>query len=115
MLLRASGKRAGEVYDLRAVMGEDASGGGVREGAALLAFAEAVAGRSNDAALEAARGCALDALGPAGLVDAAAVLANFAGINRVASATGVPIDRVVEKNTRDIRAALGIDAFREGR
>lgn len=66
----------------------------------------------NDAAaLESARAAVIDTLGTDALVDAAAVAAIFNAIDRVADATGVPIDEDRLAPTADFRKSLGIDAF----
>ncbi len=61
--------------------------------------------------LEEARQKLLAALGPAGLVDAAATLANFQRMDRVADATGIALDGPVHLLSADLRHDLGIDAF----
>jgi len=50
-------------------------------------------------------------LGAAALVDAAAVAALFNGIDRVADATGIPLEDEKAVSTAEIRAAIGIDEF----
>lgn len=55
------------------------------------------------------------AIGEAGLVDASAVAANFNSIDRVADATGVPLEEEKAMLTEDFRATLGIDDFAAGR
>ena len=47
----------------------------------------------------------------AALVDAAAVAALFNGIDRVADATGIPLEDEKAESTAEIRAAIGIDDF----
>lgn len=54
-------------------------------------------------------------LGDAALVDAAAVAATFNAIDRVADATGIPIEEAKAESTADFRAQLGINAFAEQR
>ena len=41
MLLRGSGRHTGDDYDLSAILGDGAAGGGVAAGAALAAYADA--------------------------------------------------------------------------
>jgi hypothetical protein len=55
------------------------------------------------------------ALGIKGLVDAAAVVGFFNAIDRVADATGIPLDPERLESTADFRAELCIDGFVEGR
>jgi alkylhydroperoxidase family enzyme len=96
------------------VLGTVADDGGVPHGRALVGFAEAVLG-DDDGALAAARAALLAGLGLAGLVDAAAVVGLFNAIDRVADATGIPLEPEKEAATSDFRAALGIDAFAAAR
>jgi hypothetical protein len=86
----------------------DASG--VSHADVLVAFAEASVGE-DDAALAQARERLLAALGPAALVDAAAVTSHFERVVRVADATGIPLDAPVAALTVDVRRDLGIDRF----
>ncbi len=53
-------------------------------------------------------------LGPEGFVDAAAVLGNFERMNRIADATGIPLDGPVDFVTADLREDLGLNAFNQG-
>lgn len=89
-------------------------GGGVPYGAPLIEFAEAVLG-DDDAALTHARAALRKNLGDAALVDAAAVVGFFNAIDRVADATGIPLDPERIDLTAELRAQLGIDAFSEDR
>ncbi|MGE0823087.1 MAG: hypothetical protein AB7P18_13300 [Candidatus Binatia bacterium] len=83
---------------------------GIPYGTALLAFADAVLGR-DDSALAAARNTILTALGAPALVDAAAVIATFMQMDRIADGTGIPVDESYLHRTRKIRADLGLDTF----
>ena len=83
-------------------------------GALLIAFAEAVLG-DDDARLSQARPNFRERLGDAALVDAAAVVAFFNAIDRVADATGIPLDPERVPQTADFRIALGIDTFAQQR
>ena len=51
-------------------------------------------------------------LGQAAMIDAAAVIAGFNGITRIADATGIPLEDKKADETTDWRQSLGIDAFR---
>lgn len=113
-MLRASSEHKGEVYDLKAVLGAAAGDSGIPQGGLLVAFAEAVLG-ADDERLAAARMGLAEALGDEALVDAAAVVANFNAIDRVADATGIPVDAERLDLTADLRAELGIDAFAASR
>jgi hypothetical protein len=85
---------------------------GVEKGAILIAFADAVVA-DDKAALETTRRQIADAMGEAALVDAAGVAAYFNGIDRIADATGTPVDPASAEATTEMRAALGIDKFYE--
>jgi hypothetical protein len=65
----------------------------------------------DDARLAKARANVADRLGVAALVDAAAIAALFNGIDRVADATGIPLEDEKAASTAEIRAAIGIDEF----
>ena len=84
--------------------------GGIPHGLTLTAFAEAVLGR-DDVLLSNARQLVRDELGAAALVDAAAVIANYSALDRVADATGIPLEPAKEANTVELRARLGINDF----
>jgi hypothetical protein len=96
------------------VLGAAAGDGGIPQGSLLVDFAEAVLG-SDDERLARARLRLTEALGIDALVDAAAVVANFNAIDRIADATGIPIDAERVELTADLRTELGLNAFAEGR
>jgi hypothetical protein len=110
-LLRASSRHSGQDYDFRAVtQGAAASACGIPQADRIIEFAEAVL--SGDAArLGRARAAILDAMGPAALVDAAGVAGLFNAIDRVADATGAPLEPDKAADTASLRDAIGIDAF----
>jgi hypothetical protein len=83
----------------------------VPHGAALSAFVDAALG-TDEAALANARAAVHAAIGDAALVDAAAVIASFNAVVKLADGTGIPLEEAKEARTRDIRGALAIDAFR---
>jgi hypothetical protein len=110
LLLRASGLTQNEDYDLAAVTGGVAGDVGVAHGRLLVAFAEAVLGE-DQAALSPARAELMTAVGPRGLVDAAAVVGLFNAIDRIADATGIPLETDKAAASADLRATLGLDRF----
>ena len=89
-------------------MGGDVADIGVEAAAELLAFAEA-----------AVRGEPLDELrqelatvvGPDGVAQAAATVAAFSGLVRVADGTGIPIDDGLASASAGIRDELGLNDF----
>jgi hypothetical protein len=84
--------------------------GGIIHGRSLIAFAEALLGDDDDA-LRKAREALWTALGPAGLADAAGVVGLFNAIDRVADATGIPLEPEKAAATADFRATLDLDRF----
>jgi len=106
-----SGELEGTRYDLHAVTaGNTAAPVGVPHERELVALAEAVV-RGGEAELAEARRAALAALGPESFVAAAAVAGNFERMDRIADATGIPLDAPLDAISADMRAELGIDAF----
>jgi hypothetical protein len=106
-----SGELEGERYDLRAVTAEGAAdASGVPHERELLALADAVV-RGDAAELATAREGALAALGAEAFVAAAAVAANFERMDRVADATGIPLDAPLDVISAEMRAELGIVGF----
>ena len=110
-MLRASARATGTAVDLSAIVDDSAGDGGIPNGSLLSAFVETVLGEDETMLTNARRGVR-DALGDAALVDAAAVIANYSALDRVADATGIPLEPAKETGTADLRAELGIDAFR---
>jgi len=115
LLLRASGQSSHEAVDLRAITDpEVAAKSGVAHAAELVAFADAVVG-DDDTVLSDARERVRQALGPEGLVDAAAVAANFQRMVRIADSTGIPLDTPVNAMSGDIREDLDLASFGSSR
>jgi alkylhydroperoxidase family enzyme len=110
LLLRASGLAQNRDYDLAAVTEAGHGDAGVPHGRLLVEFAEAVLGE-DDAALSRARVELTSALGSAGLVDAAGVVGLFNAIDRVADATGIPLEAEKAEASGNLLAALGLDRF----
>ena len=82
----------------------------VPHAAELLQFVEAAL--SFDAPrIAVARDAVLAAMGEAAMVDAAAVLAGFNGITRIADATGIPLEDFKAEQSAGWRTTLGIDRF----
>jgi len=81
---------------------------GVPNAAELVEFAEAMLlGDAPSQAL--ARSAIHELLGPAALVDAAALVASFSAVVKVADATGIPLEDYKEEATRELRAELGLE------
>ena len=111
MLLRVSGETTGAPVDMRAVNGDVRGEGGVSHAAELVAFTEA-AMSTDDEALGAARSALQAVLSPEAFVDACAVIAAFNVVDRIADATGIPLDDAVAAMTADLRAELDLARFR---
>ena len=109
-MLRASARATNDTIDFEVIISDKAGDGGIPHGLMLTAFAEAVLG-IDDAKLIDARQRIRNELGDAALVDAAAVIANYSALDRVADATGIPLEPEKEVNTVELRARLGINDF----
>ena len=97
----------GDAFDLRAVTQSDAAAkSGVAHGEELVRLAEAVVSGDDEQALAGARMRVLDAVGPEGLVSAAAVVGNFQRMVRIADSIGIPLDAPVEILSQDLRDDL---------
>ena len=83
---------------------------GVPHADVLLPFAEAVLS-FDPARLLPARDAVTAAMGEAAMADAAAVVAGFNGITRIADASGIPLDREPLERSESWRGSLGIDDF----
>ncbi len=113
MVLRASGEKDGEDFDLDSVVGSGDGDAGVLHGKLLLSFADAVVG-DDDAALDRVRAELVDVLGEEAFVDAAGTAASFNSVVRVADATGIPIDEFKAEDARKILDDLGMENFSSG-
>lgn len=109
-LLRASGDQLGLDIDLGAVLDLEAAGDvGVPASRELLALVTAA--HLNPDRLGSARAALEGAVGPEGLAEAAATIAVFWGLVRVADGTGIQLDAGVLADSADFRAAHGVDDF----
>src|SRR5436190_840585 len=86
----------------------------VARSALLETFVAAVVG-PDAAAADAARADLVDRLGPAWLMDASAVIANFEMMTRLADATGARLRPEQLVAAAPMRAELGLDAFPSAR
>lgn len=108
-MLSWSSTEEGNPADLSAIV--DGSGdGGLPHGAALVGFAEAIAGW-DDTVLAAARERLVDDAGEAFMVDAAAVAANFEMMTRVADGTGARFPAAAATARHDLDQRLGLHGF----
>lgn len=107
-MLRASGQHAGSSYAVESIVG--GADAGVPHAAMLVEFAEAMLGGDADRQVRARRALQ-GALGAAALVDAAALVASFSAVVKIADATGIPLEDYKEAATRDLREQLGLERF----
>lgn len=110
MLLRRSGDRKNETYNLNVLSDADEGEVGVPDETFLLRVAEAVCSENREA-LAAIREEGREILGEQALVDAIAVACGFNGITKVANATGIPLDEATENNTIQMRKEAKIDDY----
>ena len=97
---------AGAAVDVSAVNGTGDAG--VAHGARLLAFVEAIMrGEAADAERDRLR----VVLSPDAFVDAAALIGSFNVVDRIADATGIPLDAAMDAMSRDVRDELGLGRF----
>ena len=111
-MLRESSRTNEETVDFTAVMDAEVDSG-VRHGAPLVRFAEAVVS-GGESECEAARRALAEAMGTQALVDAAGVISNFERMVRVADATGISIGPMSDEGF-DLVRELGIERFNAGR
>lgn len=110
MLLRASGETERAEVDLANVNGSTGSDGGVAHGAALVDFVDAVMG-GDPAGLERQRASLRARLGDPAFVDTCAVIGAFNVVDRIADATGIPLDVFLKQSTEELRRELGLARF----
>ncbi len=108
-MLRASGHNEGTRLDVAGVT-DATRNSGVDNGDALVAFVDAVHG-ADEERLDAVRGRLLEAMGPAALVDSAAVIGNFNQMVRIADGCGIPLDAPLDLATTELRDRIGTGAF----
>jgi len=96
-----------------AVLDGDGSAVGVPHGAALVEFGEAML-RGDEARRARAREAILHDLGPEALVDAAAVVASFNAVVKLADGSGIPLEDFKEAATADLRETLGLERLNNG-
>lgn len=102
---------SGGTADLRAITASVEGDAGVEHGALLVAFANAVQG-DDDARLAATRRTLRAVLSPEAFVDACAIVGAFNVVDRIADATGIPLDPMLAAMTGDVRQELGLAGFR---
>jgi len=112
LLLRASGDRNNESYNLDSVTSEGIADAGVNNGAFLMELAAAVYAQDADVLADIrTRGVKL--LGERGLAEAMGIASGFNGITKVANGTGLPLDKSTADITGEMRTETGIDEYSE--
>ena len=109
MMLRESVQQTGVEFELTGLSGQKADGT-VANQDLLLDFAEAVVLR-DAAAAAALRPKVIEALSPAGYLDACSVIAGFHGFSRIADASGVPLDERYLADAEDVKSQTGVRTF----
>lgn len=100
----------GSEVDLASVNGGVAADAGVEHGARLIAFTEAVMG-DDDERLTREREAVRAVLTPAAFVDLAAVIGSFNVVDRIADATGIPLDDMIRGASQAVREELDLARF----
>ena len=83
---------------------------GVAHGARLVAFTEAVMADDGER-MASERRALVDLLGDEAFVDVVATIAAFNVVDRVADATGIPLDPLMRAMSADVRQELGLSRF----
>lgn len=83
---------------------------GIDHGRELFTFADAVIG-SDPVALDRARAALGNAMGPAAVVAAATIAADFSLVDRAANGIGISAEPMVLTPSEDFRAIYGINDF----
>ncbi len=96
--------------DLRAVNGAADGDVGVAHGVELVAFVDAVMA-DDEALLDGAREALRKAVSPEAFVDACAVLGAFNIVDRIADATGLPLDERLTAMSGDVQRELDLSRF----
>lgn len=108
MLLGLSSASVGTTVDFSAV--NNGGENGVRDGDLLVRFSQTAASlESTERALADARDEMIGGLGEAGFVEAAATVANFTMMTRIADGTGTPLDPGSVDPSTPMRDAMNLD------
>lgn len=100
----------GAEIDVAAVNGGADSDAGVQHGACLISFTEAVM-HGGESAMSLARAALKAVLSPESFVDAAAIIGAFNVVDRIADATGIPLDPMLESMSVELRQQLNLARF----
>lgn len=100
----------GAQVELSAVNAPSGRDGGVTHGARLIAFTDAVMG-ADDGALERERRALRAVLSDEAFVDTCAVVGAFNVVDRIADATGIPLDAGMAAMSTEVRKELDLERF----
>ncbi len=104
-MLRASSEAIRSEVDLaRLEVGAE-----VENGELLVRYAESAARGDSD--LDKVREELASRVGQLGVIEAAATVSAFEGLNRIADATGIQLDAGLADESADFRSTLGLDAY----
>ncbi len=104
-MLRASSEAIRSEVDLaRLEVGAE-----VENGELLVRYAESAVRGDSD--LDKVREELASRVGQLGLIEAAATVSAFEGLNRIADATGIQLDAGLADESADFRSTLGLDAY----
>ena len=93
---------------MQAALEGDGGGVGVPHGALLVEFGEAMLG-GDEKRRALARNALYSAMGSAAFVDAAATVASFNAVVKLADGSGIPLEDFKAQGTADLRAELGLE------
>lgn len=111
MALRVNAQAKEKDIDILLVRSEDSSDdGGIDYGQNLVKFVDAFMTRDPEI-LSQAREDLCQSMGPAGMVDAAAVAGNFQRMVRIADCIGIPVDESRMEMTAGLREELHLNEF----
>ena len=105
-----SSELSGDATNLDSVIGGSGVASGIAGGDVLTAYAEAALG-DDEAEIAMSRSAVQSELGDAAVVDAAAVIANFQRMVRIADSTGIPIDARNAALSVGVRRELDLGRF----
>jgi hypothetical protein len=110
MLLSLGGHMQGTQVNLSAVNGEETDTDGVAHAAELISFVATVMA-DDDVALASTRTALRKKLTPAQFVDTCGVICAFNVVDRIADATGIPLDEGLAEVSGDVQRAVGVGRF----
>ena len=108
MLLRRSGDKIGEEYNLKGITGSTKVGVECED--VMLLIAEAVVS-SGSGTIGAMLDRAKAEIGEQKTLDAIGIASGYNGITKIANATGLPLDQRTQQITDELRDVTGIDGY----